>query len=61
MLALATATGEVCLSESRGPWRRVAKVAPISKDHHHLPFLPPEERKRIMAARQAARAAAAAR
>jgi len=49
MLAMGTATGEVYASENDGAsWRRIAeRLPPVSKDHHHHPFLPPEERARL--------------
>jgi photosystem II stability/assembly factor-like uncharacterized protein len=56
MLAIASATGQVWTSEDDGAsWLPVAaKLAPISKDHHHLPFMPPEERRKWMTRRQSA-------
>jgi photosystem II stability/assembly factor-like uncharacterized protein len=55
MLAIANATGQVWASENNGAsWTCIAaKLAPISKDHHHLPFMPQEERQKWMARRQA--------
>ena len=55
MLALGTATGEVYASEDDGAsWTCIADdVAPVSKDHHHLAFLPPEQRRAAMEARRA--------
>ena len=55
MLAIGTATGEVYASEDDGAsWICIAEdVAPVSKDHHHIPFLPPAERERAMAGRHA--------
>jgi photosystem II stability/assembly factor-like uncharacterized protein len=61
MLAMANAAGRVWTSENDGAsWTPVeAKLAPISKDHHHVPFLPKEERQKWMARRQARAGAAA--
>ncbi len=55
MLVIGTATGEVYASEDDGAsWDCIAgDVAPVSKDHHHLAFLPPEQREIAMAARRA--------
>jgi photosystem II stability/assembly factor-like uncharacterized protein len=48
MLAMGTATGEVYASENDGAsWTCIAEhLPPVSKDNHHHPFLPPEERAR---------------
>jgi photosystem II stability/assembly factor-like uncharacterized protein len=55
MLALASASGRVWTTENAGDsWIEVAgRIAPVSKDHHYLPFLPAEERQRWIARRQA--------
>jgi photosystem II stability/assembly factor-like uncharacterized protein len=55
MLVIANATGQVWASEKNGAsWTCIAaSLAPISKDHHHLPFMPQEERQKWMARRQA--------
>jgi photosystem II stability/assembly factor-like uncharacterized protein len=55
MLAIATATGEVYASEDAGDsWICIADdMAPVSKDHHHIAFMPPDERDRAMASRRA--------
>ena len=55
MIAIGTATGEIYVSEDDGAsWTCIAdNAAPISKDHHHLAWLPSEERERAMAARHA--------
>lgn len=55
MLVVGTATGDIYASENRGAsWTCIADdLAPVSKDHHHLPFLPPAERERAMARRHA--------
>jgi photosystem II stability/assembly factor-like uncharacterized protein len=54
MLTVAGADGRIWTSEDRGAsWTQVAtRLAPVSKDHHYLPFLPPEERQKWMARRQ---------
>jgi photosystem II stability/assembly factor-like uncharacterized protein len=54
MLVLGNATGQVYSSEDGGnSWQCIApKLAPVSKDHHHLPFMSAEERQKIMAARR---------
>jgi hypothetical protein len=61
MLAVANAAGRVWTSENDGAsWVPVAaKLAPISKDHHHLPFMPQEERRKWMARRRERTGAAA--
>ena len=55
MLVIGTATGEVYTSENDGAsWTCIADgVAPVSKDHHHIAFLPPEQAERALAARRA--------
>lgn len=55
MLAIGTATGEIYVSENDGAsWTCIDDNAtPISKDHHHLAWLPREERDRAMALRRA--------
>ena len=52
MLTLGTATGQIYVSEDRGAsWECIADgIAPVSKDDHHFPFMPPEARKRAMEA-----------
>jgi photosystem II stability/assembly factor-like uncharacterized protein len=54
MLTLASADGRIWTSEDEGAsWTQVAaKLAPVSKDHHYLPFLTQEERQKWMARRQ---------
>jgi photosystem II stability/assembly factor-like uncharacterized protein len=61
MLAIANAAGRVWTSENSGAsWIPVAaKLAPISKDHHHLPFMPQDERRKWMARREGRTGAAA--
>jgi photosystem II stability/assembly factor-like uncharacterized protein len=55
MLAAATATGEVFISEDRGAsWDQLAEpLAPVAKDHHYIPFLADAPRKAAMARRNA--------
>jgi len=55
MLVIGTATGEIYSSENDGAsWTCIADdLAPVSKDHHHIAFLPPERAERAMAARRA--------
>jgi photosystem II stability/assembly factor-like uncharacterized protein len=55
MLVAGTATGEVYVTEDCGAsWDQVSgDVRPVSKDHHHLAFLPEAERKAAMALRSA--------
>ena len=55
MLTIATATGEIYASEDDGAsWQCITDdLAPVSKDHHHIAFLPPDERDRAMASRHA--------
>ncbi len=55
MLVIGTATGEIYTSEDDGAsWTCIADdVAPVSKDHHHIAFLPPEQAEIAMAARRA--------
>jgi photosystem II stability/assembly factor-like uncharacterized protein len=50
MLTLGTATGQVYVSEDRGEsWERIADgIPPVSKDDHHFPFMPKEERERAL-------------
>ncbi len=50
MMAVGTATGQVYATEDKGAsWDCIADdVTPVSKDDHHLPFLSPEERQRVM-------------
>jgi hypothetical protein len=59
MLVLGNATGQIYASEDDGAsWQCIAsKLAPVSKDNHHMPFMPAEERQKLMAARRARRAA----
>jgi photosystem II stability/assembly factor-like uncharacterized protein len=54
MLTVAGADGRIWTSEDKGAsWSQVAaKLAPVSKDHHYLPFLPQEERQKWLARRQ---------
>jgi photosystem II stability/assembly factor-like uncharacterized protein len=62
MLAVASAAGHVWTSEDGGAmWTMAAKLAPVSKDHHFLFFLPPEPRQKWMARRQARTAPSAGR
>jgi photosystem II stability/assembly factor-like uncharacterized protein len=53
MLVIGTATGEIYTSDDDGgSWQCIADdIAPVSKDDHHIPFLPPEARKAAMAKR----------
>jgi photosystem II stability/assembly factor-like uncharacterized protein len=62
MLVLGNATGQIYASEDNGSsWQCIAaKLAPVSKDNHHFPFMSAEERQKIMAARRARNAAPAA-
>jgi photosystem II stability/assembly factor-like uncharacterized protein len=55
MLAVGTAAGEVWTTLGKGAtWAKAdAKLAPISKDHHYLPFLAQEVRQKWIARRQA--------
>jgi photosystem II stability/assembly factor-like uncharacterized protein len=55
MLVVGTATGQVYASENEGAsWTCIAEnVTPVSKDHHHIAFLPPEQAEVAMAARRA--------
>ena len=55
MLVIGTATGQIYTSENEGTsWTCVAdNVTPVSKDHHHIAFLPPEQAEVAMAARRA--------
>jgi photosystem II stability/assembly factor-like uncharacterized protein len=53
MLTLAGADGRIWTSEDKGAsWTQIAKLAPVSKDHHYLAFLSQEERGKWMARRQ---------
>ncbi len=53
MLVIGTATGEIYTSEDNGrSWQCIAdNIAPVSKDDHHIPFLPPEEQAAAKAKR----------
>lgn len=53
LLIIGTATGEIYTSDDAGQsWQCIADNMPaISKDDHHIPFLPPEERADAMAKR----------
>jgi photosystem II stability/assembly factor-like uncharacterized protein len=55
MLVVASAAGGIWTTEDKGTtWTKVAaKLAPISKDHHYLAFLPQDERQKWMSRRQA--------
>ena len=55
MLVIGTATGEIYTSEDDGAsWTCIKdNVTPVSKDHHHIAFLPVEQAERAMAARRA--------
>ncbi len=55
MLIIGTATGEIYTSENDGAsWQCIVDaLAAVSKDHHHIAFLPPEERDHAMARRRA--------
>ncbi len=55
MLVIGTATGELYTSEDDGAsWTCIADDrAPVSKDHHHIVFLPPAEADIALAARRA--------
>jgi photosystem II stability/assembly factor-like uncharacterized protein len=62
MLAVASAAGHVWTSENGGlVWTTAAKLAPVSKDHHYLFFLPQETRLKWIARRQTRTASSAAR
>lgn len=53
MLVAGTATGEVYVTEDDGAtWQQISdKIAPISKEDHHLPFISDKVRKEVLAAR----------
>ena len=52
---IATATGEIYSSDNDGDtWTCIVDdLAPVSKDHHHIAFLPADEAERALAARRA--------
>ena len=54
-LLIATATGEIYSSDNDGDtWTCIVDdLAPVSKDHHHIAFLPADEAERALAARRA--------